>query len=110
GCSGIVGMLDPAHRPQSSPSSLAWNRAFMLTFLSTSVSRNCTGFTRRDLLRVGALGLGGLTLPNLLRARAEATAIARKDTAVVWLFLPGGPSHLDTYDMKPDAPSEFRGP
>ncbi len=80
----------------------------MLTLPTAATSRNCAGITRRDLLRVGALGLGGLTLPNLLRARAAGRAT--KDTSVVWLFLPGGPSHLDTYDPKPDAPAEFRGP
>jgi hypothetical protein len=68
--------------------------------------------SRRNFLRAGTLGLGGLTLPWLLRARAAESAAGRtvKDTAVVWLFLSGGPSHLDTYDMKPDAPAEFRGP
>ncbi len=68
--------------------------------------------SRRGLLRVGALGLGGLTLPDLLRGRDAARAAGRtpRDTAVVWLFLSGGPSHIDTYDPKPDAPAEFRGP
>jgi hypothetical protein len=63
-------------------------------------------------LRVGALGLGGLTLPGLLQARAAGAAEGRpaRDTAVVWLFLSGGPSHIDTYDPKPDTPAEFRGP
>lgn len=84
----------------------------MLTFLSPSTSRNCAGMTRRDCLRVGVLGFGSLTLPNLLRARAAATASGRdgKGTSVVWLFLSGGPSHIDTYDPKPNAPAEFRGP
>jgi hypothetical protein len=72
---------------------------------------NCDGSTRRDFLRVGALGLGGLTLPDLLRARAEAASTNRpsKDTSVVLLWLPGGPTHMDTYDLKPEAPAEFRG-
>src|SRR5215207_10590388 len=71
----------------------------MLSFLG--------GLTRRNFLGVGALGLGGLTLPGLLRARAARPA--REDTAVVLLFLPGGPSHIDTYDLKPTAPAEYRG-
>jgi hypothetical protein len=70
------------------------------------------GTSRREFLRVGTLGLGGLTLPGLLRARAAAAASERPtgDAAVVWLFLSGGPSHIDTYDPKPNAPAEYRGP
>src|SRR3954468_4312680 len=84
----------------------------MLSFSAGGRSRRCTGVTRRDFLTAGTLALGGVTLPDLLRARAAAKAEGRdtKDTSVVWLFLSGGPSHLDTYDMKPDAPAEFRGP
>ena len=84
----------------------------MLSFQGTSGHVNCEGVSRRDVLRVGALGMGGLTLPALLRARAADAAAGRpvKDTSVVWLFLSGGPSHLDTYDPKPGAPAEFRGP
>jgi hypothetical protein len=79
----------------------------MLTFPWSSAG----GASRRDFLRVGALGLGGLSLPGLLGARAASAAAGQtvKDTAVVWLFLSGGPSHIDTYDPKPDAPAEFRG-
>lgn len=67
------------------------------------------GFGRRSFLRVGALGLGGLTLPDVLRARAAGQAREPK-TAVILVFLSGGPSQLDTFDPKPDAPAEFRGP
>jgi uncharacterized protein (DUF1501 family) len=65
--------------------------------------------TRRALLRVGAVGLTGLSLPNVLRA--EKAAPARKATAksVIMLFQFGGPSHLETFDCKPDAPAEVRG-
>src|SRR3954447_18579354 len=68
--------------------------------------------SRRGVRTTGALGLAGLPLPDLLRGRAAAAEKGRpvKDTSVVWLFLSGGPSHVDTYDMKPDAPKEFRGP
>ncbi|HVC99413.1 MAG TPA: DUF1501 domain-containing protein [Pirellulales bacterium] len=82
----------------------------MLKFHGRAESHDCSGATRRDFLQVGAVGLGALTLPALLRARAAQAADARRDTAVVWLFLSGGPSHIDTYDMKPAAPAEFRGP
>jgi uncharacterized protein (DUF1501 family) len=63
------------------------------------------GWTRREVLRVGATALG-LTLPNLLRARTAPAARAR---SVVILFLSGGPSQLDMWDLKPDAPQEIRG-
>jgi hypothetical protein len=62
-------------------------------------------------LKVGVLGLSGLTLADSLRLKAAAGAAAasRKDTAVILLWMGGGPSHIDTYDLKPDAPVEFRG-
>jgi hypothetical protein len=74
-------------------------------------TRTCDGVTRRDLLKVGALSVGGLTLPGVLRARAEAAASGRsaKDTAVILVWQAGGPSQLDMYDLKPQAPVEIRG-
>src|SRR3954467_14575353 len=71
----------------------------------------CDGVSRRSFLRAGALGLGGLALPDLLRGRAAAAkagAVA-KDTAVIQIFLFGGPTHLETYALKPDARKEIRG-
>lgn len=72
----------------------------------------CDGVSRRDLLKVGALGLGGMTLPALLRARAAAAAEGRdvRRTSVIYIELAGGPSHFETYDPKPEAPREYRGP
>src|SRR3954467_15135932 len=66
---------------------------------------------RRDFLRAGVLGLGGLGLGYLLRARARAAAAGgpAADTACIFVWLHGGPSHLETYDLKPDAPAEYRG-
>jgi hypothetical protein len=68
--------------------------------------------TRRELLRAGALGLGGLTLPSLLRLQQTASAsggrAARARSAII-LFLSGGPSHLDMWDLKPEAPEPIRG-
>src|SRR5436305_11671581 len=66
---------------------------------------------RRQLLQVGGIGLWGLSLPGLLRARtrpAEEATAARADSCIL-VFLNGGPSHLDMWDMKPDAPAEIRG-
>jgi Protein of unknown function (DUF1501) len=70
-----------------------------------------TGPSRRSLLRVGVLGLAGLTLPELLRlrARAEERGERPKETAVIQVFLEGGPSQIETYDPKPDAPADYRG-
>jgi hypothetical protein len=64
---------------------------------------------RREFLRAGTLALGGLTLPELLRGRAIAGTTGT-DTSVILFWMWGGPSQLETYDMKPDAPSEYRGP
>jgi hypothetical protein len=70
----------------------------------------CDGLSRREFLRVGALGAGGLTLADLLRLKAQGQVEPRSSNkAVIMVFLQGGPSHLDTYDMKPDAPVEYRG-
>ncbi len=66
-------------------------------------------WTRREALRLGAVGLGGLTLPGLFRLEARAVANRRRARSVIMLFLSGGPSHLDMFDLKPDAPQEIRG-
>ncbi len=70
--------------------------------------RSCDSFSRRDFLRFSALGLGGLTLPDVLRLQAQA-GTGKSPRAVIMICLAGGPSHIDTYDLKPDAPVEFRG-
>jgi hypothetical protein len=79
--------------------------------ITTQGVRHCDGLTRRELLRVGAVGLGGLALPDLLRLEQAAAAAPRKARAksVVILFLSGGPSQLDMWDLKPEAPEEVRG-
>lgn len=85
-------------------------------------SRQCDGVRRRDVLRIGGAGLFGLgfTLPELLERQAcaaesrkndlEAGAAAKNDMSLIILFLRGGLSTIDTWDMKPDAPAEIRGP
>src|SRR5215472_13161078 len=81
----------------------------MLDFIGHG-PRTCDGVSRRTFLKVGALAVGGLSLPGLLRSRALAapgTPTPRKSVILVWLA--GGPSHIDMYDLKPNAPAEFRG-
>ena len=73
--------------------------------------RNCDRVTRRSVLRVGALALGGVSLVDVLRRRAEAAGAGTakpSQTAVIQLFLGGGPSQLDTFDLKPEAPVDPR--
>lgn len=66
--------------------------------------------SRRGVLRVGALGLGGLTLADLLRSEVGADTEPRRPKSVIYVVLDGGPSHLDMWDLKPQAPVEYRGP
>jgi hypothetical protein len=82
----------------------------MLNLLSQRRKTACDGSTRRDFLRAGTLGMGGLLLPDLWRARARAAAQgqATRNTSVVWLWLGGGPTHIETFDPKMTAPAEFR--
>jgi len=79
----------------------------MLTFFSGNGGQFCDGVSRRSFLKSGALALGGLSLPQFLQLKAEGAV--KRDRSVIMICLGGGPSHLDTYDLKPDAPSEFRG-
>jgi hypothetical protein len=77
----------------------------MLKLLSSRARTACDGTTRRDFLKVGAVG--GLSLSGLLRARAAAGRPTR-NTSVVWLWLGGGPTHIETFDPKMSAPAEYR--
>ena len=71
------------------------------------VPRDSAGLSRRSFLQLGAAGLAAFGLPRLVRAAAPSAVT--KDTSVILLWLDGGPSHMDLYDMKPDAPAEYRG-
>src|SRR5947209_839307 len=78
--------------------------------LCGSGSRLCDGVTRRTFLRVGGLGLAGLTLPTLLQRQAQAARPASaKAKSVLQLFMWGGPSQHETFDLKPNAPDGIRG-
>src|SRR5271155_5846733 len=81
--------------------------------LTNSIPRTRGGFSRRGFLRVGCLGAAGLTLGDALRARSLAGTAGKPapgDLSVILIWLDGGPPQHETYDPKPDAPAEFRGP
>ena len=82
----------------------------MLNFITGKAS-DCTGLSRREFLQVGGLSALGLTLPGFFRLQRSAAAGARakNPTSCILLWMQGGPSHLDTFDPKPDAPAEIRG-
>src|SRR5262245_26058858 len=70
--------------------------------------RFCDGVSRRSFLRIGGLTMGGIALPQLLRAEA-AGGRGGSHKSVIMVYLSGGLSHQDTFDLKPDAPAEVRG-
>lgn len=83
--------------------------------MATNSNYACHGYnvmdwSRRSILRLGGMGMLGLTLPKLLQAEERAQSLPVKAKSVIFLFQWGGPSHLDTFDVKPDAPAEIRGP
>lgn len=67
----------------------------------------CDGVSRRSFLQLGVAGMASVAMPGLLRARSESAT--KKNTSVILIWLDGGPGHMDMYDMKPDAPAEYRG-
>jgi len=71
--------------------------------------RLCDGVSRRNFLKIGALGAAGITLPQLLQAEAAA-GIKNSCKSVILVYLVGGPPHQDLFDLKPDAPAEIAGP
>jgi Protein of unknown function (DUF1501) len=82
----------------------------MLNFWGRKLSGDCQGSNRRDFLKIGTLGMTGLALPELLRSRAQAgvEASRTRETSVVWIWLGGGATHIETFDPKLEAPVEFR--
>ena len=90
----------------------------MLAIHSGPAYRNCQGHTRRAAIKAGFLGVAGLGLPQLLQAKADTRGLTSpgsppagsNELSVILVWLDGGPSQLETYDPKPDAPAEYRGP
>src|SRR3954453_1807925 len=74
-----------------------------------ATNQYCDGFRRRDFLRLGALGAAGLTLPGYFRLVEAGEVKKAKATSAIFVSLGGGPSHMDSFDLKPDAPKEYRG-
>eukprot|EP00913_Durusdinium_trenchii_P022811 g21415.t1 len=81
----------------------------MLNVLGRS-RQTCDGTTRRELLTIGGAGMLGMSLPKLWAAEKEQVAKQSRAKSVLFVFLYGGPSQLETFDMKPDAPASIRGP
>lgn len=83
----------------------------MLNLVGNGSAQTCNGVNRRDFLQIGTLGAIGLSLPQYLEAKERGAIDKRFDQrACIMIFNLGAPSHLDTFDMKPDAPAEIRGP
>src|SRR6056297_3436767 len=74
-----------------------------------TLHRTCDGLRRRDLLKVGSLSVGGLTLAGYQRLAAAGQVQPGFAQRAIFIELPGGPSHMDTFDLKPDAPDTHRG-
>src|SRR5438105_3581868 len=83
----------------------------MLRIDAGSTGKYCDGLTRRNFLQLGVAGMASVSLPQMLRAKSESTGRSgsSKETSVILIWLDGGPSHMDLYDLKPDAPAEYRG-
>jgi uncharacterized protein (DUF1501 family) len=82
----------------------------MLDILGRGAATTCNGTTRRDFLKVGALGAIGFSLADYFAAKAAGRVMGRDERSAIMIFNLGAPSQLDTFDMKPDAPAEIRGP
>src|SRR5439155_23741095 len=87
--------------------STAKGLAMLTIYGSRTYGGCCNGIARRDFLKIGGMALGGLALADVLRLEAAQGANSHK--AIINVFLPGGPPHIDMWDLKPDAPAEIRG-
>ena len=80
----------------------------MLTILGNKTGRFCDGVTRRDFLKIGGLAMGGLSMPQILRAEA-ASGVRKSPKSVIMIYMAGAPPHQDIFDLKMDAPLESPG-
>ncbi|MBT6723020.1 MAG: DUF1501 domain-containing protein, partial [Planctomycetaceae bacterium] len=82
----------------------------MLTIYGKSKGKQgyCDGMARRDFLKIGGMAMGGLSMANMYDADLQAKT-GSNHRAIINIYMPGGPSHIDLWDLKPDAPSEIRG-
>ncbi|MCA9063122.1 MAG: DUF1501 domain-containing protein [Planctomycetaceae bacterium] len=83
----------------------------MFRIHAESTGPYCDGIARRSFVQLGVAGMGAIGLPHLLAAKEQAALAgsSRRQSSVILLWLDGGPGHMDTYDMKPEAPAEYRG-
>jgi hypothetical protein len=112
----VAGRLDANHCDENSPkqrnsSTTIGERCFVMPTVHESDRVACNDrITRRGILQVGGLTLSELALGHVFRARAESSCLVQpRQKSVIMIHLSGGPSHLDMYDMKPAAPSGYRG-
>ncbi len=83
----------------------------MFRIQAGTTGRYCDGMSRRSFVQLGVAGMAAAGLPTILKAKEESQLLGlpKKDTSVILLWLDGGPSHMDLYDLKPEAPAEYRG-
>jgi hypothetical protein len=81
----------------------------MLTIRGNPSGRFCDGISRRDFIRIGGLVMGGIGLPQILRAEAQS-GVRKSPKAIIMIYMAGAPPHQDIFDLKMDAPLEYRGP
>src|SRR5262245_11118857 len=83
----------------------------MLRIDAGRTGKYCDGLSRRSFVQIGVAGMAAAGFPNILRAKDASARLGHglKDTSVILLWLDGGPGHMDMYDMKPEAPAEYRG-
>ena len=94
------------------PRGVIGKEQLMLSILGRTPAKFCDGYSRRQFLKIGGLAMGGLSLPQIMQAQAAspaATGTNLSHKAVIMIYLSGGPSHQDMYDLKMEAPSEIRG-
>src|SRR5262249_22523758 len=104
------GYAGAQHKPPAAAARSSLRGTAMLRIGDAKV-RNCQGITRREMLQVAGLGVAGITLADWFRAQeARATPAGGRDVSCIFLWLDGGPSHLETFDPKPETPDNIRGP